>query len=247
MVTVASRCRSSNAIGFPTISLRPMTTACRPAIGICSRTSSSITPDGVHATSAGRFCTINPTLIGVNPSTSFAGAMVSNTRWAASAPIAFGNGDWTRMPSCTGLSFSRSTSASVSASVAFAGSRCRSARKPGLATRLELVTDVNLGGRVVADQNDGQARWPAMAARERGNLRLDLLLHPDGQRLAIQHPCCHQTACGFAAVRLISRPTMKITTPAPSTWRPSVSALSGVTPISNHLAVFSVVTPNSVM
>ena len=60
-----------------------------------------------------------------------------------------------------------------------------------LAARLELVADVDLGGRVVADQHDAEAGRPAMAARERGNLRLDLLLHPDGQRLAIEHPCCH--------------------------------------------------------
>ena len=34
IVTVASRCSSSMAIGFPTMSLRPMTTAWRPRIGI---------------------------------------------------------------------------------------------------------------------------------------------------------------------------------------------------------------------
>ena len=36
IVTVASRCSSSIAIGFPTMSLRPMTTACVPAIGIAA-------------------------------------------------------------------------------------------------------------------------------------------------------------------------------------------------------------------
>ena len=48
MVTVALRCSSSSAIGLPTMSLRPMTTARAPAIAIRSRSSSSMTPDGVH-------------------------------------------------------------------------------------------------------------------------------------------------------------------------------------------------------
>ena len=64
MVTVAWRCSSSSAIGLPTMSLRPMTTARAPAIGMLDRSSSSITPDGVHATSAARFCTRRPTLTG---------------------------------------------------------------------------------------------------------------------------------------------------------------------------------------
>ena len=34
IVTVASRCSSSSAIGLPTMSLRPMTTACWPASGM---------------------------------------------------------------------------------------------------------------------------------------------------------------------------------------------------------------------
>ena len=48
IVTVACWCRSSSAIGFPTMSLRPITTACRPAIGMFSRRSISMMPAGVH-------------------------------------------------------------------------------------------------------------------------------------------------------------------------------------------------------
>ena len=102
MVTVASRCSSSIAIGLPTMSLRPMTTACRPEIGIVSRSSSSMMPAGVHATSFGRFCTSSPTLSAPKPSTSFSAAIVSNTRCCAPAPIALGSGDCTRMPSWHG-------------------------------------------------------------------------------------------------------------------------------------------------
>ena len=53
---------------------RPSTSATMP-----SRSSSSITPDGVHATRVARCCTIRPTFTGLKPSTSFSGAMASNT------------------------------------------------------------------------------------------------------------------------------------------------------------------------
>jgi hypothetical protein len=39
----------------------------------------SMTPAGVHATSAALFCTRRPTLTGVTPSTSFAGSTIPNT------------------------------------------------------------------------------------------------------------------------------------------------------------------------
>ena len=86
IVTVASRCSSSIAIGFPTISLRPITTACAPAIAMPLRTSSSTMPDGVHGISRARPCTSRPTFVGWKPSTSLAGSIASNTRCAASAP-----------------------------------------------------------------------------------------------------------------------------------------------------------------
>ena len=57
IVTVAFRCRSSSAIGFPTMSLRPMTTARAPAIATPDRSSSSMMPAGVHDTSDPRFWT----------------------------------------------------------------------------------------------------------------------------------------------------------------------------------------------
>ena len=56
-VTVACRCSSSSAIGLPTMSLRPMTTARAPASFTFERSSSSMTPAGVHETSDARFCT----------------------------------------------------------------------------------------------------------------------------------------------------------------------------------------------
>ena len=71
----------------------------------------ALTTAGVQATRWGRFCDSRPTLSAANPSTSFATAMASNTFCVAPAPMAFGSGDCTRIPSCFELRFSRSTSA----------------------------------------------------------------------------------------------------------------------------------------
>ena len=98
-----------------------------------------MTPDGVHATSVARFCTSRPTLIGWNPSTSLSGRIASNTRRSASAPIAAGSGDCTRMPSCTSLRFSRSTTASRSASDARRRQPLEIGAQPGLPGRLQLA------------------------------------------------------------------------------------------------------------
>ena len=108
IVTVACRCSSSSAIGLPTMSLRPMTTARAPAIAMPDRSSSSITPDGVHGDERRAVLHQPADVDGMKPSTSLSGSMASNTRRSASAPIAAGSGDCTRMPSCTSLRFSRS-------------------------------------------------------------------------------------------------------------------------------------------
>ena len=50
IVTVAFACISSRAMGFPTMSLRPSTTACAPSMAMPLRRRISITPEGVHAT-----------------------------------------------------------------------------------------------------------------------------------------------------------------------------------------------------
>ena len=64
IVTVAFSCSNSSAIGLPTISLRPTTTACFPAIGIRYRFSISIIPDGVHGRRPGLFAIRLPALQG---------------------------------------------------------------------------------------------------------------------------------------------------------------------------------------
>ncbi len=156
------------------MSLRPITTARAPAMAMFDRSSSSITPDGVQAVSVARFWTSNPTLIGWNPSTSLSGRTTSNTRRSASAPIASGRGDCTRIPSCTSLRFRRSTTASRSSSDASAGSRSASARSPVSAADFSFAADVDVGRRIVADQHDAQAGRPADPGGKRRDHRHQL-------------------------------------------------------------------------
>ena len=124
-VTVACRCSRSIDTGFPTISLRPMTTACLPAISMLLRRSSSMMPAGVHAIRSARFCTSRPTFTGVTPSTSFDGSIASNTFCMADGPSESGNGACTRIPSVAGSALSVSISDRISSSDVDAG-RCDS-------------------------------------------------------------------------------------------------------------------------
>ncbi len=82
-------------MGLPTMSLRPRTTALRPATSIPLRRSISMIPAGVHGTKRGRFWTRRPTFSGWNPSTSFSGRTASRTRWASTWR---GRGSCTRIP-----------------------------------------------------------------------------------------------------------------------------------------------------
>ena len=59
-------------MGFPTMSLRPTTTARVPRSGTFSRRSSSRIPAGVQGTAAGLPCRSRPAFSGWNPSASFA-------------------------------------------------------------------------------------------------------------------------------------------------------------------------------
>src|SRR6267378_216925 len=67
IVTVALAWSRSRAMGLPTMSLRPRTTALAPSIGILLRRSNSMQPAGVQATRPGRLLTSLPTLTGWKP------------------------------------------------------------------------------------------------------------------------------------------------------------------------------------
>src|SRR6266436_2689958 len=74
MVTVALACIRRRAMGLPTMSLRPRTTALAPSISISLRRRISMQPAGVQATRPGRPLTRRPRLTGWKPSTSLVDA-----------------------------------------------------------------------------------------------------------------------------------------------------------------------------
>ena len=108
IVTVACRCSSSSAIGLPTMSLRPMTTACAPAIAISDRSSSSMTPDGVHGDER-RAVLHQPADVDRMEAVDVLVGPTRRRRPAARRPVpcASGSGDCTRMPSCASLAIQR--------------------------------------------------------------------------------------------------------------------------------------------
>ena len=122
----------------------------------------------------------------MKPSTSLSGRIASNTRRSASAPIAAGSGDCTRMPSCTSLAFRRSTTSSSSSSDADAGSDSRSARRPASPADFSLLPHVDLRRRVVADQHDSEPGRPAVAGVKRFHRQDDLGSNLAGHRGAVE-------------------------------------------------------------
>ena len=114
-VTVAFSCNNIRAMGLPTMSLRPTTTARWPAIGICrSASESRWCPAGVQLFGPGRPVARFPTLQGWKPSTSFSGATESKTFCESMWP---GSGSCTRMPSISCLRPFNSWTSAISSSV----------------------------------------------------------------------------------------------------------------------------------
>ena len=107
------------------------------------------------------------------------GRDASNTRRSASAPIASGSGDCTRMPSCTSLRFSRSTSREQIGERGRRRQPLEIGAQAGLARRLQLAADVDLGRRIVADEHDAQAGRPAGPRGERLDRRTELARESD--------------------------------------------------------------------
>ena len=135
-VTVQLSPSRSSAIGLPTMFDRPMTTAFLPARSPSSARSNLRQPSGVQGTNPSSPVASRPALIGWKPSTSLSGSMRVMT-WAAS--MWRGSGSWTRMPSTAGSALSRSTSASRSASLVSAASRCSKLSIPASRVALPLA------------------------------------------------------------------------------------------------------------
>ena len=113
IVTVAFACSSSNAIGLPTVLLRPMTTACLPRSSMPVLSMSLMQPYGVQGRKPARPLASSPALRTEKPSTSLLVAMVSMTRCAL---MCLGSGICTRMPCTEGSALSAPMRSSNSAS-----------------------------------------------------------------------------------------------------------------------------------
>ena len=74
------------------------------------------------------------------------------------------------MPWTAGSALSRSIVASSSSWLVVAGRRSTVPFIPAAVARLLLVADIDLAGRIVAHQDDGQARDDPGGRRERGDL-----------------------------------------------------------------------------
>ena len=123
IVTVPFSCRSSIAIGLPTMLLRPMTTQFLPSIVTPVERMSSMMPAGVHGKNAKSPIMMRPTFSAWNASTSFFGSICSTM---SASFKCFGSGDCTKMPLIFGSAFSFSISAKSSSCVVFSGRTCSS-------------------------------------------------------------------------------------------------------------------------
>ena len=135
-VTVALAFSSSMATGFPTMSLRPTTTAFCPSMGILLRRRTSITPLGVQGTSPGRCVDKLPTFTGWNPSTSFSGDTASNTFFESTC---LGSGSCTRIPSISSRWFRVPTICSSSSVETESGGASFSLWMPSCSQALTLL------------------------------------------------------------------------------------------------------------
>ena len=191
IVTVAFLCSSNAAIGLPTMSERPITTACLPSIGIFARTSSSMTPAGVHGANPSRFCTTRPAEIGLKPSTSLAGSIASNTCCSASLPSDFGSGDCTRMPSKRESWLKRSHDAEQRRERGRARQSLEMHAHAGVFGRLQLVADIDFRRRIVADEDDGERRRSAELLLDVGDARRELVADLLGHGFAVEEGRSH--------------------------------------------------------
>ena len=165
-VTVALAASSSRATGTPTSFERPTTTASAPSSSTPSWRSSSITPAGVQGTRPGVPWASRPALSGVRPSTSLPGSIAATT---ASGSIWAGTRQLHEDAVDVVVRAERARPAPA------APPRWSPPSSPWWTERIPtssqawcLLRDVDLRGRVVADDHRRQGRHPAgLLARRR--------------------------------------------------------------------------------
>ena len=117
-VQLYSRRVKRTASGFPTILLRPTTTAWAPSVFTPIFLSITHIPCGVQGRNPFEPMSMFPTLTGWKPSTSFSGEIASVTFCSF---ICLGRGSWTRIPCTEGSLLSFSISAKSSSSLVVSG------------------------------------------------------------------------------------------------------------------------------
>ena len=156
-VTVAFACRSRCAIGLPTMSLRPITTARAPSSSTSCSASSAITPRGVAGDER------RPAEVELAGVQRMEAVDVLRRRDGADHRLLVD----VRRAAATGRASRRPSSSAFSSAIlreqlvprrSSAGRRRSVASNPGLDRRLVLEPDVDLGGRIVADEHRRRAR-----------------------------------------------------------------------------------------
>ena len=158
-------------MGFPTMLLRPTTTAFAPSSFAPASGEQAHAARGVHgdertATARGEQ---SPALTGWKPSTSLAGSM--QVEHALARRCRFGSGSWTRMPSTVGSALSAATQRDE---LGLATSRRQPWSLPAhadLVRGLLLVARVDDARRVFADEHDVEPGRPAVLGPERVDAR----------------------------------------------------------------------------
>ena len=164
IVTVACRCRRSSATGLPTMSLRPITTAFAPSSSTPYSSSSASTPSGVPGTCAGVPARSRPALTGWKPSTSLTGSTARITR-PSSMLAGQRQLDEDAVDRVVGVQLGDERRAARPRSSS-SGRRRSRASIPTSSVALCFMPDVDVGGRIVADEHRREADRP----RERGHL-----------------------------------------------------------------------------
>ena len=218
--------------GFPTMLLRPITTAFAPASSTPYSSSSSSTPSGVPGTWAGVPARSSPPFNGWMPSTSFSGSIALITR-PSSMSVRQRQLDEDAVDRIVRVQLGDEREQLL---FARRSGQAQIARlDPDLERRLVLQSDVDLRGRVVSDEHGREAD----RSRKRRHLARDLRADPRRERLPVHQRRRHghenklcRCACLARTTRSRSRrgakrsATSSATSPSLSTTKPGAARRS---------------------
>ena len=189
-VTVASAPSSSAAIGLPTMFDRPTTTAFAPASGRRASSISFITPKGVQATKRGSPMQQAANVLGVN-----AVDVLARIDGEQHAPRVDAGGqrqlDQDAVDAAVGVQ--RRDDLQELVGGRRGGQPVVEGLDAGLRAGGRLVAHVDLGRRIVADEDDGQPRRDSLRGQAI-DLQLQVAAHARGQRFSVKNRGGHREA-----------------------------------------------------